>query len=309
MSVSRRTGRALGRALATAVLLGACNVALGLEETSVPPPPPPDEDADGVPDELDNCPRVDNPDQANGDGDAFGDACDLCAGHATELNHDEDGDLRGDDCDVCPTVADFQQDEDGDGIGDYCGYLSEGPVALIGFDPFVTVTASWVTTGVRWLARGDTIAPATALSATDPGLQNHDLSVPPEGWTLTLAVITTQPWVTGDRFGVGLVDDEGRLAARCQVVCDAGCYLEIDHGGTRIARYLLGGAEPIVNFQFSSRASPTTAGSRHIACGFTGLSTIGQYRLQVPALPVGGAPVVYGSPSIQLASFIAYGGS
>ena len=36
----------------------------------------PDRDADGVPDALDNCPDVYNPDQADSDGDGIGDACD-----------------------------------------------------------------------------------------------------------------------------------------------------------------------------------------------------------------------------------------
>ena len=39
-------------------------------------PPPPDSDADGVPDTVDNCPEVYNPDRADGDGDGVGDACD-----------------------------------------------------------------------------------------------------------------------------------------------------------------------------------------------------------------------------------------
>ena len=35
-----------------------------------------DQDADGVPDEQDNCPDVANPDQLDSDGDGRGDACD-----------------------------------------------------------------------------------------------------------------------------------------------------------------------------------------------------------------------------------------
>lgn len=35
-----------------------------------------DDDGDGVPDQLDNCPAIPNPGQANCDGDALGDACD-----------------------------------------------------------------------------------------------------------------------------------------------------------------------------------------------------------------------------------------
>jgi hypothetical protein len=36
----------------------------------------PDQDGDGVPDDVDNCPAVDNPDQADSDYDGVGDACD-----------------------------------------------------------------------------------------------------------------------------------------------------------------------------------------------------------------------------------------
>ena len=39
---------------------------------------PPDEDDDGYPDDVDNCPQTPNPNQENADGDAWGDACDLC---------------------------------------------------------------------------------------------------------------------------------------------------------------------------------------------------------------------------------------
>jgi len=39
---------------------------------------PSDSDGDGVPDNIDNCPIVANPDQADRDGDGVGDACDDC---------------------------------------------------------------------------------------------------------------------------------------------------------------------------------------------------------------------------------------
>ncbi len=40
--------------------------------------PPLDSDGDGVPDSIDNCPLVYNPDQKDTDGDGVGDACDNC---------------------------------------------------------------------------------------------------------------------------------------------------------------------------------------------------------------------------------------
>jgi hypothetical protein len=40
----------------------------------------PDDDNDGVPDAIDNCPLVPNPDQADADGDHIGDVCDPTPG-------------------------------------------------------------------------------------------------------------------------------------------------------------------------------------------------------------------------------------
>ncbi len=70
-----------------------------------------DSDGDGVPDELDNCPAVYNPDQVDTDLDGFGDACDG--------DDDEDGVLDAED--NCPLVANPDQaDADEDGVGDAC---------------------------------------------------------------------------------------------------------------------------------------------------------------------------------------------
>ena len=73
----------------------------------------PDSDVDGdtINDDVDNCPGVENTDQANGDGDQFGDACD------TDL--DNDGIIN--DNDNCDTVENADQaDFDRDDIGDVC---------------------------------------------------------------------------------------------------------------------------------------------------------------------------------------------
>lgn len=72
---------------------------------------PADDDADGIENEMDNCPRFANPDQADADGDGIGDAC--------EADTDRDGVI--DDHDNCPTMVNPDQaDGNEDGIGDVC---------------------------------------------------------------------------------------------------------------------------------------------------------------------------------------------
>jgi hypothetical protein len=81
------------------------------------PGSPGDFDGDGVPDGIDNCPTVYNPDQIDSDGDGIGDCCD-------PDSPDQDGDGVADSCDNCPTVYNpGQLDTDGDGIGDACEFV------------------------------------------------------------------------------------------------------------------------------------------------------------------------------------------
>ena len=61
--------------------------------------PATDSDGDGIPDDLDNCPRTPNPGQEDADGDGVGDACDNCLTHANRGQEDEDHDGIGDVCD------------------------------------------------------------------------------------------------------------------------------------------------------------------------------------------------------------------
>ncbi|MEM1177491.1 MAG: hypothetical protein AAGM22_04050 [Acidobacteriota bacterium] len=70
---------------------------------------------------LDNCPAVENPNQADGDSDGLGDVCDSC----TDSDGDGAGDpgYEGNTCavDNCPADANADQaDADADGIGDVC---------------------------------------------------------------------------------------------------------------------------------------------------------------------------------------------
>ncbi len=90
------------------------------EENSpiVPVTTEPDDDADGVINDKDNCPKIANTDQKNTDGDSLGDVCDACP---KDSQNDVDKDGVCGDVDNCPSVANAdQKDSDGDGIGDLC---------------------------------------------------------------------------------------------------------------------------------------------------------------------------------------------
>ena len=84
------------------------------------PSPGGDLDQDGVPDIIDNCPGIANPDQRDTDADGRGDACDP----------DDDGDGIADGQDNCPLVPNpGQSDVDKDGVGDLCD--RDGPGAIV----------------------------------------------------------------------------------------------------------------------------------------------------------------------------------
>ena len=72
-----------------------------------------DEDDDGIPDALDNCPDTPNPSQDDADGDSAGDACDNCL-----------------------LVNSDQRDDDENGIGDACDEFIDFLVDF-GFEPCV----------------------------------------------------------------------------------------------------------------------------------------------------------------------------
>jgi hypothetical protein len=93
-----------------------------------------DEDSDGIPNSIDNCINISNPDQTDTDNDKLGDACDPdidgdglinnsdnCPSRSNSDQTDADRDGVGDICDNCRSVPNaIQTDSDGDGIGDAC---------------------------------------------------------------------------------------------------------------------------------------------------------------------------------------------
>lgn len=64
-----------------------------------------DRDGDGIPDGLDNCPAVANPDQRDQDGDGVGNVCDNCQTVANPGQEDVDADGVGDVCPQPPAAA------------------------------------------------------------------------------------------------------------------------------------------------------------------------------------------------------------
>ncbi|MCB9854658.1 MAG: thrombospondin type 3 repeat-containing protein [Phycisphaerales bacterium] len=80
-----------------------------------------DDDGDGIPPMLDNCPTIPNPNQADSDTDGFGDVCDNCPTVQNPSQLDTDSDNWGDACDNCPGDPNPSQiDTDGDNFGNEC---------------------------------------------------------------------------------------------------------------------------------------------------------------------------------------------
>jgi len=102
-----------------------------------PQDPLDDADADGACANLDNCPVLYNPAQADADGDGTGDLCDVCPFSAVD---DIDADGLCGDVDNCPVLYNpSQTDADGDGLGDPCDACPNDPDVdgdgLCGNDP------------------------------------------------------------------------------------------------------------------------------------------------------------------------------
>lgn len=147
-----------------ACIRGTCRVMAGGPDASIIPGmdapvadgSPADLDADGVPNEADNCPATHNPDQ-----------------------HDEDGDKIGDACDNCPHVANADQADVGegaqpDGVGDACDPRPQLPGDTIqkfyAFHvppPGATTQGTWAVDGDAYRFAGGALGALTVAGARD----------------------------------------------------------------------------------------------------------------------------------------------
>jgi len=164
-----------------------------------------DSDGDGVPDDVDNCVSVPNPDQ-----------------------HDEDGDKVGDACDPCPQVANATTDTDNDGIPDACDpHPTTAGDVLVKFEPFTgtgNLPVGWQLKGggaaTDWKRDKDalTIAAdnATRIAIFDSGSPHHAIDI---------GVDVTSVRVSGTelQFLTGLAD------ARSDIHQFFGCGMRFDN--------------------------------------------------------------------------------
>jgi hypothetical protein len=125
-----------------------------------------DDDHDGIPNSMDNCPEVPNPGQENEDGDAWGDVCDLCPPYASITQADADGDGVGDACDPHPNTP-------GDKM-----------ILFEGFHHGVPTGSGWTTVGLVTTAADSVIAMDSGSAFSGLGWQ----FAPGNGETITTQV-------------------------------------------------------------------------------------------------------------------------
>jgi len=111
--------------------------------------PEPDTDGDGIPDNVDNCPAVFNPDQEDTDGDGVGDACVfvICSFSpieiSTELNTGQSIEiLKTFDCDSISSATPDPSDCESKGIGIEFGNPNQPDIDIIEVEEIITNIAA-----------------------------------------------------------------------------------------------------------------------------------------------------------------------
>ncbi|MBK8915805.1 MAG: thrombospondin type 3 repeat-containing protein [Phycisphaerales bacterium] len=192
-----------------------------------------DADGDGVPDHLDNCRLIANPDQADGDGDGVGDACDNCPAVANPSQADCDNDGVGDACDTHPGPQILTQPQ---------------PLSVCNGDPAAfSVTAAGSGLTFQW--RRETLPLGGAISAVltipavtpaDAGSYDVIVSSACGSTTSDAALLTVR--LRGDANCDGLVNNfdidafvlaivEGQGAWSALYDCDYLCAIDVSGDG------------------------------------------------------------------------------
>jgi len=284
------------------IVLGGCNQILGLGPTAESA----DLDGDGIPNDLDRCPTTADPLQEDNDGDGTGDACDLCPGVA-DNQHDEDKDGVGDVCDLCPGLRDPDQlDSDGDRVGDECEYdRVVVPTTQLSFDPFVTMSPSWTTTGTAWQLGTDEISVTASPGVNDPGLRNSALKISSPTFIVEVGFTATRELRLGDRLGVGVIDAQGNPLG-CWLICDKSTSqlcgvivlpkrsamaddVVVSNPTRMLLRFIVYGSDPVCEVLHDAGLLEDDTGD----------------TLNIP-LPVDLTPVIYGMADVNITHFIAW---
>ena len=202
-----------------ALLLAGCNALFDLRDTTVFDARLPDFDGAGVPDAIDNCPELANPDQRDTDRDGIGDACDRCPTVAGASNHDEDNDSIGDLCDDCPGIVDYQSDVDRDGVGDACALSGLVRLRRVVFDPFTTLDPRWQTGPTPWVALGDSVTPSAVPDPSEPGLHDPMVVLHGTAWNVLVGFVSEEPWHYPATFGIRLRALDQSILATLTIGC------------------------------------------------------------------------------------------